>query len=1014
MPPAIDHRLLPAVVFVFLATTASVVVPATYAADRPVDYARQIKPLLSDRCYACHGPDSGKRQADLRLDVRKIAVESVIKPGDADGSYLVERIAAEDPADRMPPAQSNKPPLTKEEIELVRRWINEGAKFDEHWAYVPPKRPPVPEVKDTAWPKNGIDRFVAAGQQAQGLSPSPEADRRTLIRRLSLDLLGLPPAPEEADAFAADSAADAYDKLVERLLASPHFGERMAVYWLDVARYADTGGYHSDNHRDVWLYRDFVIRAFNENEPFDQFITEQLAGDLLPGATRWQRIASGYNRLLQTTEEGGAQPKEYQAKYDADRVRNTSAAFLGATMACAECHNHKFDPYTMRDFYSFAAFFADIQEKSVGRQDQTRLPTPEQEAQLAKLDSEIAAVRKGLDAQTPELDAAQARWEQSLQQRRIEWAVLKPADAKSSGGAVLEVLEDGTIAVKGPTPEKDVYTVTFVDTTAGVTGLRLEAIPEASLANQGPGRAANGNFVLNEVELSIDGKKVPLTNATATHSQEGYAVAGAIDGKPETGWAILPKTGNASHAVFETASDLEAGRTLVLTLRHDYGSAHTLGRFRLSATTAVRPVHAEGADSLPQELTAALAIAPDQRNPQQKDALAAYYRSIAPELAGVRKQLADLEAKKQAVLDGAPTSLVSISTSPRTVRILPRGNWLNDSGDVVAPAIPAFLGKLDTADRRPTRLDLARWMTGRENPLLARVFVNRLWKLFFGQGIVKTADDFGTQGSLPSHPELLDWLAVEWIESGWDVKHMVRLMVTSATYRQSSQPGKELRQRDPGNVWLARQGRFRLAAEFVRDNALAISGLLSPKIGGPSVKPYQPAGYWFHLNFPKREYVHDHGEDQYRRGLYTYWQRTFLHPSLLAFDASSREECTAERARSNTPLQSLVLLNDPTYVEAARVFAARILRESGPNEPERIAYAFRRALGRRPQPAEQEILSRLYHKHYEQYARDEAAVKELLAVGEAAVPEGARPAELAAWTSVARTILNLHETITRY
>lgn len=784
MPSAVSRLVFSAASLLGLLAVAPAF-STLWAAEAPVDYTRQIKPLLADRCYTCHGPDASNRQADLRLDVRQSALESVIEPGDAQESYLLERIADEDPEYRMPPPDSGKPPLSKEEVDLIRRWIDQGAKFDVHWAYVPPKRPPVPDVRDQAWPRGAIDRFIAAGHESQGITPSPEADRHTLIRRLSFDLVGLPPTPEEVDAFVGDSTTDGYEKMVDRLLASPHFGERMAVYWLDIARYADTGGYHSDNHRDVWLYRDYVINAFDENKPFDQFVIEQLAGDLLPEASRWHKIASGYNRLLQTTEEGGAQPKEYQAKYDADRVRNTGAALLGATIGCAECHDHKYDPYTTGDFYRFAAFFADIQEKPVGRQDQTSLPTEEQQARLAKLDAEIAAVHKKLETTTAESDAD-------------------------------------------------------------------------------------------------------------------------------------------------------------------------------------------------------------------------------------RSELANLEWNRQAVLDAAPTSLISIAVTPRTVRILPRGNWLNDSGEVVAPAIPAFLGRLDVGDRQPTRLDLARWITNRENPLTARVLVNRLWKLLFGQGIVKTVDDFGSQGALPSHPELLDWLAVELIDSGWDVKHLVRLMVTSATYRQSSQPSKELRQRDPANHWLARQGRFRLTAEFVRDNALAISGLLSPKIGGPSVKPYQPDGYWTHLNFPKREYHHDHGEDQYRRGLYTYWQRSFLHPSLLAFDASSREECTADRPHSNTPLQSLTLLNDPTYVEAARVFAAKVLREAGSTEPERIAYAFRRALGREPLPAELEILERLYQRHYQQYSQNEKAAGELLAVGEATVPEDLRKAELAAWTSVARTILNLHETITRY
>ena len=589
------------------------------------------------------------------------------------------------------------------------------------------------------------------GTSQQDLQPSPDADPHTLLRRLRFDLTGLPPSLEETDAFAADHSPAAYERAVDRLLASPQFGERMAMYWLDVVRYADSGGYHSDNERSVWLFRDYVVQAFNDNRPFDRFTIEQLAGDLLPGAAREQKIASGYNRLLQTTEEGGAQAKEYTAKYAADRVRNTAAAWLGSTMACCQCHDHKYDPFTMKDFYSFGAFFADVREEPISRQEQTPMPTPEQEARLKQLDAEIALLAKQ-----------------------------KPA-----------------------------------------------------------------------------AKKV-------------------------------------------------------------------------------------------EEL---------------------------------KRQKAQLQAE-------IPTTLITQAVPPRTMRILPRGNWQDDSGPVVEPAIPEFLGKIDVKDRRATRLDLARWMVSRENPLVARVLVNRLWMLLFGQGLVRTCGDLGTQGALPSHPELLDWLAVELIDSGWNVKHVMKLMVMSRTYQQTSRSNPDLDRRDPTNTWLARQGRFRLDAEMVRDNALAVSGLLSPRIGGPTVKPYQPAGYWDFLNFPKRQWQDDHGESQYRRGLYTFWQRTFLHPSLLAFDASTREECTVDRPRSNTPLQALALLNDPTYVEASKVFAGRIVREGGRTEAERLRYAYRRAIQREPTAAEAELLTRLYRQHLAQYQADRAAAAALLKVGDAQPPDG--------------------------
>ncbi len=701
----------------------------------------------------------------------------MIVPGKSADSPLIKRITSSDPDEQMPPPASKRPRLPPEAVAKIRRWIDEGAKYESHWAYVPPVRPPLPKVEKHAanWTRNAIDDFIAVGYVAEGLTPSPDADPRTLLRRLRFDLTGLPPTAEEADVFVADPSPAAYARAVDRLLASPQYGERMAKYWLDVVRYADSGGYHSDNERSVWPYRDYVVQAFNDNKPFDRFTEEQMAGDLLPGAGREQKVASGYNRLLQTTEEGGAQAKEYTAKYASDRVRNTSEAWLGSTMMCCQCHDHKYDPFTMKDFYSFGAFFADVDEAPISRQAQTPVPTPEQEARLKDLNAQIATAEK----------------------------------------------------------------------------------------------------------------------------------------------------------------------------------------------------------------------------------------------AKAKKRADDLKRQKDRLEAEIPTTLVTRAVPPRTMRILPRGNWQDDSGPLVEPAIPEFLGKLDVRGRRATRLDLARWLVSRQNPLVARVLVNRLWMLLFGQGLVRTGGDMGTQGALPSHPELLDWLAVELMDSGWNVKHMVRLMVMSRTYQQTSRSNAELDRRDPTNTWLARQGRFRFDAETVRDNALAVSGLLSLRMGGPTVKPYQPAGYWSYLNFPQREWQSDHGENQYRRGLYTFWQRTFLHPSLLAFDASTREECTVERPRSNTPLQALVLLNDPSYVEASRVFAARIVREGGRTEAERLRYAYRRALQRGPTSDEAELLHRLYRGHLSQYQADRAAAAALLKVGDAAPPPGVEPAELAAWTSVARVILNLHETITR-
>jgi hypothetical protein len=994
------------------------------AETKPVSYSRDIKPILATKCYACHGPDEGKRKAKLNLDERESAVRKAIKPNDASASPMIERVTSTDEKRRMPPSASKKPALSAAEADLLRRWIDQGAKFDLHWAYTKPVRAATPEVKNNTWVRNPIDAFIAAGHEKQGFQPSPEADRITLIRRLSFDLIGLPPTREQLDKFVKDDSPDAYEKLVDRLLESNHFGERMAVYWLDLVRYADSAGYHSDNDRAVYLYRDYVIDAFNANKRFDQFTIEQLAGDLLPDATNEQKIASGYNKLLQTTEEGGAQAKEYTAKYAADRVRNASVVWMAATMGCCECHNHKFDPYLTRDFYSFEAFFADVKEVAVGRQEQTPLPSAVQAAEMKKLDEQITALRTRLTKQTPELDAAQAEWEKKaithLAAEKEAWTVIKPEKATSKGDATLTVQDDLSVLSSGKNPDKDLYTVTLPTDRKQITGIRLEALTHPTFGNKSLSRS-NGNFVLTGFEVEVTSKDNPkpqpvkITSAVADYSQPDHPIAHAIDADPATGWAVDGHTKPENRqAAFTFEKPIAGGEGTVLTvvLKHESQFAgHNIGRFRLALTSVERP--GLGEKGLPVEIAKVLAVEPAKRTPQEKEALAAHYRNMTPELAPLRADLAKMDNAKKQLLQTFPTSLISIAVPPRTVRILPRGNWLDDSGDVVQPAVPAFLTQLEVKDRHATRLDLAKWLISRDHPLTARVFVNRVWMLMYGQGLVKTADDFGTQGALPTHPELLDWLAVEFIESGWDVKRLIKLIAMSNTYRQSSKPSKVLQERDPQNQYLARQGRFRIDAEAVRDNALAISGLLNLKIGGPSVKPYQPAGYWAMMNFPTREYQHDHGENQYRRGLYTHWQRTFLHPSLLAFDASTREECTVDRPRSSTPLQALVLLNDPTYVEAARVFAEHILKDGGATGPERFTWAFHRALSRDIKPEELKILTELHEKHLKEFTADKEAARKLVSAGEWPAAKDLDVGELAAWTSIARVILNLHETITR-
>ncbi len=819
----------------------------TTAIRGAVEFNRDVRPILSDKCFYCHGPDASHRKGKLRLDSREDALaREAFVPGDPGRSELVARILSAHEDEAMPPPESNKR-LDAREKRVLQEWIRQGATYQKHWAYELPVKPAVPAGSA------GVDALVARRLAEVGLTASPEADRRTLIRRLHADLLGLPPSPEEVAAFERDTAPDAYAALVERVLASPHYGERMAQGWLDVVRFADTIGYHSDNPRNVWPYRDWVIRSFNANKPFDRFTLEQIAGDLLPDATPETRVGSAFNRLLLSTEEGGAQPKDYEARMMADRVRAIGTAWLGQTTGCAQCHDHKFDPISTRDFYALGAFFADVKEASVGRREEGMLvTTPEQEARLAELDAALAAARRAVEAVRPELDLAQAAWETALRQGTVRLRELEPG---------------------------------------------AKAAPAAQ-------RAAR--------EALAAARKEPRT------ARERQALQAWFEALPD-----------APH------------------------------RDRLSARTRAEQARKE------------------------------YY-------------------------DGLPKCLVTeAGAEKRIVRVLPRGNWMDDSGEILRPALPHFLAPPSPDGRELNRLDLARWLVARDNPLTARAFVNRLWRQLFGVALSRVPEDLGAQGEVPPNGPLLDWLACEFMDSGWDVKHVVRTLVLSRTYRQTSAATPAQLAADPDNREHGRQGRFRLEAEQVRDYALAVAGRLETTIGGPSVKPYQPDGYWDNLNFPPREYVRDRGEAQYRRGLYVWWQRTFLHPSLLAFDAPSREECVAERGRSNLPQQALVLLNDPTYVEAARVLAARILRGGGEGDGLKIEHAVGRTLQRAPRPEERATLAALLAERRREYAADPAAARALLATGDAAVPAGPDAVELAAWTHVARVLLNLHEFITR-
>ena len=1006
------NRLLIAASFATLtASGADLPIPAK------LEYNRDVRPILADTCFKCHGFDKNTREADLRLDVREAAVADLggyaaIVPGNPAKSEIWKRLTTTEEDDVMPPKKEHRQ-LSARDKEVVRRWIEQGAEYQQHWAYIAPKKPAVP-----ANAKHPVDAFIKARQAELGLTMAPPADRATLARRLHLDLLGLPPKQSVVDAFVNDPSADAYERLVDQLLADPAFGERMAVWWLDLVRYADTIGYHSDNPRNVWPYRDYVIRSFNENKPFDRFTIEQVAGDLLPNANAETRVASAYNRLILTTEEGGAQAKQYEAKHVTDRVKSIGTTWLGQTLMCAECHDHKYDPVTTRDFYALGAFFADIKEASIGRrEDGMAVPSAADEAKLKDFDARIASAQAKLSAPMPELDAAQLAWEKENINGAadVPWTVLKPSEMR--GNSKFALREDGTIKVEvADNPATDSYKFT-ISARKGTTGVKLDVLPSSTLPAQGPGRSGNGNFVLTEISLERDGKPVKIAQATATFEQSGFPAKNAIDGKKtgqNNGWAVMGNAGKEASLYLELAEPLKAEANLTATLVQAYGDNHTIGKLRLSATSAPKPVVAPN-KAMPADIVALLKVDRASRTPAQAEKVRAHFRSVAPELAPTRKELADLQTERTNFEKALPHCLVSESMpTPRVVRVLPRGDWMNDSGAVMQPATPVFLPGAPKAEGgRLTRMDLAKWLVSRENPLTARVFINRLWKQFFGIGLSKTLEDLGTQGEIPVNQPLLDWLAVDFQDREWDVKAMIRLLVTSDAYRQSSVGAKDVVARDPFNREIARQSRWRLDAEFVRDNALRISGLLVQQVGGPSVKPYQPAGYWENLNFPTREWENDKGPNQWRRGLYTWWQRSYVHPAMLAFDASTREECAADRLRSNIPQQALVLLNDPEYVEAAKSFAARMLKEGGSSLEDRLRWAWKEATGREPKPDEISALAALAKKHQAQFGADAKSAEAVLKVGFSAVPDGPSAAEVAAYSSAARTLLNLHEVVTR-
>ncbi len=920
-------------------TALLLLIPASTPADDPVDYNRDIRPLLAARCFACHGPDEDARESDLRLDEPASATADLggyraIAPGDPMGSELLTRVTSTHGDEVMPPADAG-PRLSNEEVDRLRRWIAAGADYGEHWAFAALQRPRVPEIGSTDWPRNPIDYFVLQRLESAGLTPADEADPYTLIRRVSLDLTGLPPTPAEADAFAADTDPEAYEALVARLLESQHYGERWARVWLDLARYADTNGYEKDRPRSIWPYRDWVIGALNDDMPFDQFTIEQLAGDMLPDPTPEQRIATGFHRNTMLNEEGGIDPLEFRYYALVDRVATTGLVWMGLTTGCAQCHSHKYDPITHTDYYRLMALLDNADEREFVIDDpRTTARRRALEEEMARLESELASRFPPLEGDEPEelrrerhRQQAYAEWLAVEQARAVRWTTLRP-DELSANLPRLTLLADNSVLSSGDITKRDVYTLWYQLDGAGppITALRLEALPDVRLPAGGPGRAyyegRRGDFFLSEVKAAVDGEPVSFSGASHSYGKisvgSGEAAAtNVIDGDGSTGWSTSGAEGQPHQLVLNLATPLPRTGRLKIELLFERHFAASLGRFRLSCTSDVGPSQAT---TLPVEIEKLLTQDPAAWSDDERETVQAAFLRVTPLLADARQPIDALRQQ----LPEAPTTMVfeeRPADHPRKTFRHHRGEYLS-LREEVTPGVPGLFGLADEVQPR-NRLEFARWLVSEANPLASRVAVNRAWQSFFGEGLVPTSGDYGTQSEAPSHPELLDWLACELMADDWSLKELHRLIVTSATYRQDSRISPELLQRDPDNHLLARASRVRVDAETVRDLLLKASGLLSSKVGGPSVYPPQPASVTA-LAYGATPWESSTGEDRYRRSLYTFSKRTAPFAAYDVFDAPTGEMCTPRRDRSNTPLQALTLLNDEMYQEMARALAQAV------------------------------------------------------------------------------------------
>ncbi len=1025
----------------------------------PLQYNRDIRPILSEACFRCHGADKNSREADLRLDERDAVVgeTGIIVPGDPSVSDLILRITSNDESERMPPPEEHRQ-LSKKEITLLRRWITEGATYEKHWAFIAPQRLTLPKVKNSDWSRNAIDHFVLSKLEQGGLQPSAEADKATLIRRVTFDLTGLPPTLAEVDAFLADLSPGAYEKVVDRLLTSSRFGEHFARYWLDAARYADTGGFFTDDERQMWLWRDWVINAFNSNMPFDQFTIEQLAGDLLPKPTQAQRIATGFNRNHMTTHETGVIDEEYRVEYVVDRLKTTSTTWLGLTVGCARCHDHKYDPISQKEFFQLFAFFNNGPIKgNTGRAGNVgpilKIPSANYETRLQELKQEADKANEQLKQIEPDLQAALLTWEESAlaelpsiptdglavdfpmetineieddpnaptQQSRTTSPGVKFSEEMFGRAAQF----DGDAVIESPDcPDLD-RTDAF---SYGTWFYQTSGLPACLISKNDEIKSMRGfDLMLRK------GKAVAHFINTWNSSAIQVMTTTSI---PRNQWQHLMVTYDGSSTAAGVKIYLN-GESQPLEVRHDtlQGTIKAEQPLRIGrrSTSAAFIGSIDEVRIYDKELTAheihrlatsqfvqALVGTPtEKRTAIQKKMLRDHFlRYHAPSnFQQAQAKTIQLGQKVRKFNSSVPTTMVMQEmVKARDTYLLERGEY-DQHGEKVIAGVPDSLPPLaDSAP--PNRLGLAQWLVNPAHPLTSRVIVNRFWQQHFGTGIVKTVEDFGTQGEWPSHPELLDWLAVEFIENGWDVKQIQRLIVTSATYRQSSKMNQtegNIRQIDPGNRLLGRGPRFRLDAEVVRDNALSISGLLIERLGGASVKPYQPQGLWAAVSYDgSLTYPQDHGDGLYRRSMYTFWKRQSPPPGMLAFGAPTRETCTVRRPRTNTPLQALTLMNDTTYVEASRVLAQRMLTEPDASTlTARLRFAFRLATARDPEPDESELLLGIYQKQLTLYQKNKEAAEKLLHVGESESNKSLDTAEHAAWTTVASILLNMDETVTK-